>query len=305
MDFSIQMLKILCETVETKSFSLAAKNLKITQPTVSQQIARLEKELDGKIFERANREIHVTDLGEKIYRTAKEIISKAELFKEELLSEKNVLAGVVRYGMPESCQWTPHYKNVMSLIKNYPLIDFEIHIQTNNEIVEMIKKGTLDFGFITGEKSSPELRYEKYGDEHYSLVAHNPEVFEKIKNKKFEDIRTVGYPGHEKFFIVGAEGHHIFDELKKHILHPSIKVGNMVGAIHATIEGAGISFFPTHCVLEEIKAKKLFVYNEHENAKSTQPIYFVKHISNKLSPRSEAIAQLLKDSKAQASRHHE
>jgi DNA-binding transcriptional LysR family regulator len=297
MDFSIQMLRILCETIETKSFSEAAKRLKITQPTVSQQIARLEKELDGKIFERAGREIHITSLGEKIYQTAKDILLKTESFKEELHNEKNTLAGIVRYGMPESCQWTPHYKNIMSIIKNYPLIEFEIHILPNTEIVEMLKKGSLDFGFIVGEKTSPDLRYEKFGDEHYSLVANSPALLEMLSKKQFKDVRIVGYPGHEKFFILGAEEHKIFEDLKKHILHPTVKVGNMIGAIHATIAGAGISFFPTHCIAEEIETKKLYVYNPHENKDVSQPIYFAKHISTKLSPRAETIATLLKESK--------
>lgn len=296
MDLSIQQLKILCLVADEKSFSKAAGKLRLTQSSVSHQIIKLEKDLDGKLFERLHKEVSLTPLGSRVYHSAKEILEKTTILVEGLKADMNDLQGVVNYGMPESCQWTSHYKKIMSLIADYPSIEFNIKIASNSEIIEMVKKGELDFGFMTGEKISPELKYEKFGDEHYSLVANTPDAFRILDKSSNEDVRIVGYKGSEAFFISYFESIGLFDLLKRKLLHPNVKVENMTGAIHAAIEGAGLCVLPTHCISQELHDKKLYAF-ETNSPPATLPIYFIQHISCKLSRRCETIAELLKKSK--------
>lgn len=297
MDLGVQILRILCATVEEKSFSGAARKLKITQPTVSQQIARLESEIDGKIFERSGKSIHLTVIGEKLYRTAKEIVLKADLLTNDLKEQKCNPKGLVRYAMPESCQWTPHYLKVMSLMSAYPEIQIEIVICSNKQTQELLVKSEIDFAFVTGDIDDTETIIEKFADEHYSLVASSTQFFEPLTQKKINDFRLVSFPGNESFLITWADTFNLLSELRNSISYPNIKIGNMIGAIHAVIEGAGALVVPTHCVLDEIASGKLVVFKPDLGSMATQPIYMIKRPKEVLPRRCQIVIDLLTKSK--------
>ena len=61
-------LHSLMKVVETGSFTRAAEQLSLTQPAVSQHIRSLESELNVRIFERTNNELHVTHEGEMVIK---------------------------------------------------------------------------------------------------------------------------------------------------------------------------------------------------------------------------------------------
>lgn len=293
MDLGVQILRILCATVEEKSFSGAARKLKITQPTVSQQIARLESEIDGKIFERSGKSIHLTVIGEKLYRTAKEIVIKADLLTSDLMNQKDSPQGLVRYAMPESCQWTPHYRKIMSLISTYPDIQIEIVICPNKQIQELLVKSEIDFAFVTGDIEDPKTIIEKFADEHYSLVAKSSDEFKPLSLKSYRDFRLVSFPGNESFLITWADTFNLLVDHRNKISNPSVKIGNMAGAIHAAVEGAGALVVPTHCVSSEISSGKLVAYKPELGAKATQPIYVIKRSNELLSRRCQIVLELL------------
>ena len=68
-------LHSLMKVVETGSFTRAAEQLSLTQPAVSQHIRSLESELNVRIFERTNNELHVTHEGEMVIKYARRMLS--------------------------------------------------------------------------------------------------------------------------------------------------------------------------------------------------------------------------------------
>ena len=59
----IQQLRYVCAVAETGSFSRAAERCQVAQPSLSQQILKLEQDLDARLFDRLGRSIRVTDAG--------------------------------------------------------------------------------------------------------------------------------------------------------------------------------------------------------------------------------------------------
>ena len=296
MDLSLQMLRIFCKVVEENSFSGAARALKITQPTVSQQISRMETELGGRLFERVGREIHLTKLGRSTHAMAEEILERASDFSESLRKDKSLPSGLVRYAMPESCQWTPHYRKIMSQIKDLPGIRFEISILPNDTIVDSLLKAEYDFGFFAGEKLNSELRFEKFSDEHYSAVSNTKDLFQALKQKRYTGIRLISYPGWDDFFMTWAKSHGIWNEVKQ--VTPSVRIGSLAGAIHAAQEGAGIAIIPTHCVLNEIESGALSIFNESKGRDAKRPVYLTKRLNEKVPHRVELVMEMLRTAKA-------
>jgi DNA-binding transcriptional LysR family regulator len=298
MDLSLQMLRIFCKVVEEKSFSGAARSLHITQPTVSQQIGRLENEVGSKLFERVRHAIHVTPTGVELYQTAQELLEKTNDFSERLKEQKTQPSGLVRYAMPESCQWTPHYRRIMTQIRDLPRIRFEILVLPNGMILEKLMRGEVDFGFVAGDRLNSELRFEKFSDECYLAIAANKQLFGPLKNGNFEDLRIISYPGWEDFFITWAKAYDLWKVAKKRLPASTVSVGTLAGAIHATQEGAGVAIIPSHCVSSEIESGALHVFNPGKAKDSIQPIYLARRMGEKLPRRVELVMDLLKTAKA-------
>ena len=75
----IDAFRVYVRVVETGSFSRAARDLGITQPTVTRQVASLEQRLGGRLLNRNTRRLSVTDLGQVYYERGKALL---DLFEE-------------------------------------------------------------------------------------------------------------------------------------------------------------------------------------------------------------------------------
>ena len=302
MDVDLRSLRIFIKVIENNSFSAAARALRLTQPTVSQQMARLESELGGRIFERVGHEIHITDLGRKLHAYAIEVVERTERLKEDLSQERTQHVGLVRYAMPESCQWTPHFRSIMREIKKLPDVLFEIGILPSDEVLKAVQEGRMDFGFAVGERLQPELRFEHFADEAYSAVAATHDLLKPLKEKKLKDVRWIAFPGSELFLDTWSKSYGISKQVRSIQALPHVKIGTLAGAIHAVQEGAGVAIIPTHCVNDEIKSGKLKEFILDKKAASNpnlnpNPIHIVRRHGERLPARAEVVLEMLKKAK--------
>lgn len=84
----LKQLQAFTKVVELHNFSLAAKALYLTQPTVSAHVSTLEKELNTRLLERTTKHVKTTAEGEKLYRRAKEMLEiKNEIENDFLVKE--------------------------------------------------------------------------------------------------------------------------------------------------------------------------------------------------------------------------
>jgi DNA-binding transcriptional LysR family regulator len=296
MDLNISTLRVFCKVVEVKSFSGASRELGITQPTVSQQIARIEEFLNAKAFERVGRNIFLTTSGQAFYHFAKELVEKADDFTAEMDDQKKSPSGLVRYGLQQSCQWTDYYRQAMSRLRNYPEIRFQIDVLPNDLILKKIKEGELDFGFVVGNHLYPELRFEFFADEHYSLVAADVKLFKPLKEKKFKEVRLITYPGYEPFFLAWFKSYGHEARAKKEI-KSVLHIGSLSGAIHAVSEGAGVTILPTHCISDLISQNALNVYEKNKTKNATQKLHLVSRLGERHPKRTELILNMFREFK--------
>ena len=290
MDIEFYGLRIFCQVMQDSTFSKAAQSLKITQPTVSQQIAKLEHHLQGKLFERVGHDLIPTDLANELYGLASNIVSTIDEFGDKLQNQRSHPKGLVRYAMPESCQWTPHYRKIMSQLIETPDITFKIDILPNEQIIQSLIEGKIDFGFVVGERLAPELRFQKFSDEAYVVVSRKKEFFKPLsKGGDLTQLRLITYPGWELFFSLWAKAHGLWKELKPQLMEPAVHIGSLAGAIHAIQEGAGIGIVPTQCVAKDLAEKNLFEWKSEKIVAVTSPVYIAKKVGKILPKRAEIV----------------
>ncbi|MBY0296877.1 MAG: LysR family transcriptional regulator [Methylobacterium sp.] len=140
--FDLDVLFTFVSVVENGSFTRAAKRIGRSQPTVSQQIKRLEDNLGRRIFERDTTEVRLTPHGEILLTYAQQILKLSHDARLHL-TEPDV-AGVVRIGTPEDFA-TTHLSAILSrFARAHPLVALEVYCDFTVNLLDGFSKGQYD-----------------------------------------------------------------------------------------------------------------------------------------------------------------
>ncbi len=145
----LRVLNYFLSVAREESFTRAAEQLHITQPTLSRQIADLERELGVKLFIRSNHNIILTEDGMILKRRAQEILSLADKTKRDFLCKDENLEGVVSVGSGEFLSTRLLTDCIAQFRKTHPLVRFEIYSGNAGNIRDHIERGLLDIGLMS------------------------------------------------------------------------------------------------------------------------------------------------------------
>ena len=95
---NLKDLIYLIAVAETRHFGRAAQRCFVSQPTLSGQIKKLETELGVSVFERTNKSVEITPVGEAILAHARRILEQADAIKQLARAYQDPLAGPLRIG---------------------------------------------------------------------------------------------------------------------------------------------------------------------------------------------------------------
>lgn len=154
------------------NFSLAAQACHIGQPALSQQIAKLERELNTPLFYRNPRGASLTEAGHEFVRRAREILKQAEALESEMASYAGLQKGNLSLGIITSLQCIDFGSMLASFGYNYPDISINIMQQGTHNLIERLLDRKIDLAFINRPvtKLPLSLDFRKLGEDHYSLA---------------------------------------------------------------------------------------------------------------------------------------
>lgn len=145
----LRVLNYFLAVAREENFTKAAKQLYITQPTLSRQIADLEEELGVKLFLRSNHNIILTEDGLLLKQRAQEILTLADKTKRDFIQNEKVLAGTINIGSGEYRSNEYLAKIIAEFRKLYPRVRYEIITGNTINIRDYIERGFLDIGLIS------------------------------------------------------------------------------------------------------------------------------------------------------------
>ena len=152
---TIRHLKIFLAVAESGKMSLAAEQLFITQPSVSQAIRELEEHYQTLLFERLSKKLYITEDGKKLYVTAKQLVTQFESLEESMQKEnrreKLRIGGTITLGSGILS------RVVRDLRAEQP--DLDIYSYMNNTLIIELKllNMELDVGIVEGRVKSRDL----------------------------------------------------------------------------------------------------------------------------------------------------
>jgi LysR family hydrogen peroxide-inducible transcriptional activator len=143
---TITQLTYVLAVAEHKNFTKAAEKVFVTQPTLTMQIQKLEKELNVTIFDRGKKPIELTDVGKKIVEQARNIVNESDRIKDIVDQQKGFIGGEFTLGIIPTVMPTllPMFLN--NFIKKYPKVNLKIEEHHTEAIIDLLKEGHLDAG---------------------------------------------------------------------------------------------------------------------------------------------------------------
>ena len=95
----VHQLRYFCAVSETGSFTRAAEREQVAQPSLSQQIMKLEEELGVRLFDRLGRTVRLTGFGQVFLPRARAILGELKAAKDEVAERQSAVAGPVSIGV--------------------------------------------------------------------------------------------------------------------------------------------------------------------------------------------------------------
>lgn len=155
-NLSISRLRVFCEVAQTKSFRVAAENLDLSQPSVSQNINMLEKETRLLLFERG-RVNTLTDDGKFLYDYAKRIVELTEEAAHNVEELSNGNIGKICFGANNPLVGGMITPLSQGFLADNPKVELVLLTGMPKKVCEMVLNHELSFGIIIGSASHPEL----------------------------------------------------------------------------------------------------------------------------------------------------
>ncbi|WP_416828840.1 LysR family transcriptional regulator [Ectobacillus polymachus] len=151
---NFEQMEYIKEVVKTKSISLAAQNLHVSQSAISQSISLLEKEIGIQLFKRSRFGTVPTEDGKNIIKKALEITRKVDEMKEEVQALTSSFTGELRIATISSLFMNVLPKALYRIKKDFPQIKVTIFEMESKEIMERVNRHEVDLGFIGLNKHS-------------------------------------------------------------------------------------------------------------------------------------------------------
>ncbi|MBP5666866.1 MAG: LysR family transcriptional regulator [Salinivirgaceae bacterium] len=139
----LRQLKYFIKTAETLNFTEAARQLFITQSTLSQQIRQLETELQVQLFDRIGKRTYLTEAGTEFLPYAKQTVADSEGGVQRLRDLQNIMAGELRIGAVFTLS-DLLTSTIISFSKQYPNIKLVVVSRPVNELLDLLKERKLD-----------------------------------------------------------------------------------------------------------------------------------------------------------------
>lgn len=145
---NLRDLQYLTAVADLRHFGQAAARCNISQPTLSMQLKKLEETLGVQLFERNNKQVMVTPIGEEIAQHARHILREAQEIKEIAKTAQDPLAGEFRLGAFPTL--APYFLPlaVPAIRKKLPKLKLLLLEEKTEALLERLKAGTLDAALL-------------------------------------------------------------------------------------------------------------------------------------------------------------
>ena len=299
LQIEFRHLETFCRVADLKSFSKAADDLFVTQPTVSGHILSLEQSLSLRLFDRTSREVRLTKSGEAFHEYASKILS----LRKDLMNALSEFSRGIRGELSLGTSTIPGEYLLPRLIgdfkKKHPSFVISLKIADTKEVIQYVLQDQVEFGIIGAKLNHPSLHYEAYEEDEIIVVAPADHPLTRKKRVSLDDLLMEPW-------IIREEGSGTQIAVEKALRRKgkSLKQFNVVmemGSTSSAKEGVkaklGLSFISGRATEGEVLQGSFSRIDVEGFEPISRQIYIVSHRRRTLSPMATEFLRFLKSKK--------
>ena len=295
---NLKQLEAFVQVAEGGSFSKAAKQLFLTQPTISAHISSLEKELNARLFVRNTKEVKLSDDGKELYRYARQMIDLQKKIEERFETGKSeskhlitIAASTIpaQYLLPEI---------LMKFNERYPKEQVKLLETDSSQVVTKIIDHMVDVGFTGTVLEKKHCKYIPFYKDELIVITPNTEKYQ-VLHQNIEDISWIS----GECLIMREEGSGTRKEAGKQLRNAGINLDKL--KIIASIEnqetikksvkqGMGISVISRLAAEDEVKYGDLLAFSIPK-ADRGRDINLVYNKNYQMSKSTERFVKIVKE----------
>ncbi len=304
LQIEFRHLETFCRVADLRSFSKAADDLFLTQPTVSGHILSLEQSLSLRLFDRARREVRLTKSGQVFHEYASRILS----LRQDLLNALSEFSLGIRGELSLGTSTIPGEYLLPRLIgdfkKEHPSFIISLKIADTREVIEYVLDDRVEIGIIGAKVNHPSLHYEKCAEDEIIVVAPSDHPLTRKKKASLDELL-------EEPWIIREEGSGtrlaVEKELRKRgKSFRQFNVATEMGSTSSVKAGVkaklGLAFVSERAVKEEVRQGLLSRIDLEGFEPIRRQIYIVSHRRRTLSPMGAEFFRFLRSRKEKSSK---
>jgi len=239
----VHQLRYFVAVADEGSFSRAAAKVRVSQPSLSQQIRKLEAEMGQPLFDRLPRSVVLTEAGRCLIDYARQILASIGDARRCVDELKGEVAGKVAVGAIPTIAPYVLPGLVVTFPKHYPDVILEIVEDVTDSITRRIEVGELDVALASSCRPSPTLRRESVGVE--PLLALVPEKHPLAKKDvvELDDLKSQRFLLLHEMHCLSQQVNHLLESRR---LRPEIALaGSQLSTIANMVAASiGVSIVP-------------------------------------------------------------
>lgn len=237
---TLQQLRYFLATARHGSFAGAADELLLKQPSVAEQIRRLEAELGVELFARTKRRLTLTAAGAALRPYAEQALATCRDGADAVRAHRTLRGGVASFGLPRNAELYELTDLAAEMYARHPLVGMRLIGQNSVEVAEAIREGALEAGLVVlpvedeGLDIQPVIR-----DEVLYATADAARAAEPMTTERLLEQRLVLYDAH--YGNADPTRRQLNERLQQHggRLEPQIEVEYLAGALRLAALGVG------------------------------------------------------------------
>ena len=239
----IHQLRYFVAVADEGSFSRAAAKVRVAQPSLSQQIRKLEAEVGQPLFDRLPRSVVLTEAGHCFIDYARQILASIGDARRCVDEFKGEVAGKVAVGAIPTIAPYVLPELVVTFQKHYPDVTLEIVEDVTDSITRRIEAGELDVALASTCRPSPTLRRESVGSEPLLLLVPKGHPLGKKALVEFDDLKSQRFLLLHEMHCLSQQVNHLLESRR---LRPEVALaGSQLSTIANMVAASiGISIVP-------------------------------------------------------------
>lgn len=239
----LTQLRYLVTIADEGGFTQAARKLRLSQPSLSLAVKKLEEEVGQPLFDRLTRKVVPTEAGERIIEIARRVLDDIDHTVNEVRDLKGEVSGALRIGAIPTIGPFVLPGILEPFTHKYPNVDLHITEDVTARILGLLEQGSLDVALLSTAPERPGLHTEQVGTE--ELVA----ILSQKHHLADEDKLNWSQLENERFLVLGEE-HCLAEQTawfcrKNRVSGRTMLEGAQLATIAALVEsGLGISLVP-------------------------------------------------------------